>query len=78
MKCKWATLLPNYYVEQGLGLKRRKILAKHLEECFVCQKEVERLATTVKIIREMEEIDPPRDYVESVRVSLKDTEYFSL
>jgi len=71
MKCKWAKLLSSHYVEQELGLKRRKILAKHLEECSVCQKEVERLATTVKIIREMEEIDPPRDYVEAVRVNLK-------
>lgn len=70
MKCKWAKLLPSHYVEQGLDLKGRKMLARHLEKCPACQKEVDRLVTTVKIIREMEEIDPPRDYVEAMRVCL--------
>lgn len=70
MKCKWTKLLLSHYVKPGLDLKRRKIFVKHLEKCPVCRKEVDRLVTTVKIIREMEEIDPPRDYVEAVRACL--------
>lgn len=71
MKCKWTKLLLSYNDELGLDPKRKEIFAKHLKECPICQKEVDGLVTTVKIISEMEELDPPRNYIEIVGKYLK-------
>jgi hypothetical protein len=60
MRCKWAKLLLSHYIEQGLDLRRRKGLARHLQKCPACQ-----------IIQSMEDVDLPRDYVEVVRVRLE-------
>jgi hypothetical protein len=71
MRCKWAKLLLSHYIEQGLDLKRREGLALHLQKCPACQKEMDRMSATVQIIQSIEDVDPPRDYVEAVRVRLE-------
>lgn len=71
MRCKWARLLLSHYIDRGLDPRRRKRVAQHLHKCPACQKEKDRLTAAVQIIRTMEDVEPPRDYVEAVRLRLE-------
>lgn len=70
MNCKYTKLLLSHYVEQELVTKRRKGLEHHLQACLTCRREMDKMLKTVRIIQNVEEVDPPRDYLQSVKASL--------
>lgn len=63
MKCKHAKVLLSHYVEQTVDTKRRDKLDRHLGECPTCRDAMNKMIKTVNIIRAVEEVDPPRDYL---------------
>jgi predicted anti-sigma-YlaC factor YlaD len=67
MKCKHAKVFLSHYVEQTVDTQRRDKLDRHLEECPSCRDAMNKMIKTVRIIRAVEEVDPPRDYLVAVK-----------
>lgn len=70
MNCQCAKVMLNHYVEQAMGIKRRKGLEQHLKDCLTCRNELEGMLKTVGIIKAIEEVDLPRDYLKAVKTYL--------
>lgn len=71
MKCAFDEMMLSQYIEKDLDAETMERIAGHVRECPLCRKEMERLKTAVKIIRSLEEVAPPRDYLETVGGHLK-------
>ncbi|MHB1350707.1 MAG: hypothetical protein C4563_08505 [Desulfobulbus sp.] len=71
MKCAFDEMMLSQYLEKDLDAETMERITGHIRECPLCRKEVERLKTAVRIIRSLEEVAPPRNYLESVGGNLK-------
>jgi len=71
MKCIRDELMLSQYREKDLDAETMEQMTSHLQECPVCRKEMKRLETAVKIIQSIEEVTPPRDYLEAMHNHLK-------
>ncbi|GBG55876.1 hypothetical protein SPFL3102_02815 [Sporomusaceae bacterium FL31] len=67
MKCKCTKLLLSRFLEHQLEPKRHKRLEKHLQECIICQQELDKMLNTVRIIQTVKDVDPPRDYRDVIK-----------
>lgn len=72
MKCKCTKLLLSRFLEHQLAPKRRNRLEKHLQECIICQQELDKMLDTVRIIQTVKDVDPPRDYRDVIKALFHD------
>jgi predicted anti-sigma-YlaC factor YlaD len=71
MKCDYDELTLSYYIDEDLANSLKEEIALHLKRCASCQTKFNRLQTARKIMLSLQEATPPRDYIESVRMHLK-------
>lgn len=62
MKCYGVTAIINRYLDDELDEISRQRVEQHLGQCDACERELTTLIKTVRVIRALEDLDPPRDY----------------
>jgi len=72
MKCMYDIVLISRYMEKELTADQMSEVDAHLKQCRACRKELERLQTALTIMKSVQEVEIPRDYVESARRKLNE------
>jgi len=72
MKCVYDGVALSRYLERDLLEDEMATVTAHLAGCPVCQKELERLRTAMKIMKSAEQVAAPRDYAETVRAKMRE------
>lgn len=71
MKCACEESMLSKYIERDLDAEVMEQMKLHVQGCPACLKEMKRLKTALRIMRSLEEVAPPRDYLETVNHILK-------
>jgi len=67
MKCGRVQSLFSLYYDQEISQEDEKIIASHLVQCDLCEREWRKFTSAVCVIKAAKEVDPPRDYSEWVK-----------
>lgn len=62
MKCEEVSQLLSLYLDNELDDPQRKKIARHLQQCLSCNHDLATLAKTVRVMRAVAAVEPPRDY----------------
>ncbi|MEW5899108.1 MAG: zf-HC2 domain-containing protein [Bacillota bacterium] len=69
MKCEEVSQLLSLYLDNELDELQRKKIDRHLHQCSSCNYDLATLARTVRIIKAVAAVEPPRDYCGIPRIS---------
>lgn len=71
MNCKRIKELLSAYLDEALELAEKESVEKHLLSCTNCRSEKEKLEKAVSMVRSLKEVEPPTNFLRSVRSRLE-------
>jgi len=62
MNCSQAKVLFSEHLDGTLDKRSQEAFSKHLESCPKCRADCESIMKSLKILKKLKEVDPPRDF----------------